>query len=133
MLYNKSEHKSNLMRSHTMDKKLNQITQEIINEKVENLNSHISRKLRESRQKALAPKKHFFDLSRFWLMPVTAMAALAAYIILPLLLSNSVPLQINDQQALSIVQEMDMIDQMELVEDLEFYEWLSSEDDFSTI
>ena len=133
MLYNKSEHKSNLMRILTMDKKLNQLTDEIINTETKNLDSHISDNLRESRQKALTQKTRFFDLSRFWLMPVTAMAALAAYIILPLLLSNSVPLQINDQQALSIVQEMDMIDQMELVEDLEFYEWLSSEDNLSTI
>lgn len=115
-----------------MDKKIQEITKEIIKIEANNLNQKISNNLRLSRNKALQKNKKF-NFAGFWIMPTTALAALAAYMVLPLLLTNKLSVESHDVQNISIVSDMEVIEQLELAEDLEFYEWLSSEENISSI
>lgn len=117
-----------------MDKKIIQITKEIINKNANTLPSEISAKLNHARQKALmkSNKKSFFFTN--WYLPATAVAAFVLYFMLPNI-EEEAPnkQQISTQNSYSLIQDMELAEQYELMEDLEFYEWLSQQDGLSSI
>lgn len=117
-----------------------QKTQKIIELESTLLGSDINFKLKSARQKALKAAANQEKTPWVWYIPSTAMAALALYFVLPLLNINSeMTEQLKQEQTIAqeIIIDMDvdmeLLDQLELVENLEFYEWLSLEDDISSI
>lgn len=115
-----------------MNKKINIITNKIIQDHSESLNSEILSKLNQARQKALMPKKHKFKFLSTWLIPVAAVTAFAFYLILPVTQYQIEQTNLNGD-SYAIIKEMDVIEQFELVENLEFYQWLSTEEENSSI
>ena len=118
-----------------MDNKLKQKINNIITEDSHALNAEVCSKLNQARQKALAGnnKKSFF-LNQ-WLIPVTALSALLIYLMMPLSQQTVQPNESveTNYAAVEDIQNMEIIEQFELIEDLEFYEWLSHEDETSSI
>ncbi len=116
-----------------MDKKLIKITQEIINLQANELPGEVSSKLNQARQKALTKsnKKLFFFTS--WYLPATAFAAIALYFMMPNIQGVDNKQQISTHNSYAIIQDMELAEQYELMEDLEFYEWLSQQDDLTSI
>ncbi|MCF6318201.1 MAG: hypothetical protein L3J83_02815 [Proteobacteria bacterium] len=127
-----------------MNNKITDTTKKIIEHESQVQGSEIHYRLKQARLKALdkcmdtsvnttkSLQNIFF---RAWFIPATAAAALAFYFMMPIL--TIVPIE-NSNQATETeiyvdVTDMELIEQLELVENLEFYEWLSQEENLSSI
>ncbi|VAW42074.1 hypothetical protein MNBD_GAMMA01-88 [hydrothermal vent metagenome] len=115
-----------------MDNKITQTTKKVIEIECNSLSSEVSSKLNQSRQKALDGSKSKTGFFTTWYIPTTAMLVLAIYFILPFLHTNSEQQDILSENN-TIIAEIEMLEQLDLVENLEFYEWLSSEQNISSI
>lgn len=119
-----------------MDKYLTHKINRIITEDSHALNGEVCSKLNQARQKALlGTNKKSFWLNQ-WLLPVTALSAMLIYLLMPLseeYINQSHPVKTVNYAVVEDIQNMEIIEQFELVEDLEFYEWLSHEDETSSI
>lgn len=129
------------MRSEPMNNKIKDTTKKLIEQESHVQGSEINYQLKQARLKALdismnkpmntfqALKNIFF---RAWFVPATAAAALVFYFMMPLLpIENSS--QAVKTEAYVDATDMELIEQLELVENLEFYEWLSQEENLSSI
>lgn len=111
---------------------MNHKIKQLIEEQSQSLNSEVLSKLNQARQKALGShlkKPAFFTA---WFIPTTAVAALAIYFLMPFMrIQDEGGITIPEQQL--VISEMELIEQIDLVENLEFYEWLSLEEETSSI
>ena len=116
-----------------MNNNIKNTTKRIIEQNSQSLGSEINHQLKQARLKALdsshTVQKLFF---RAWFIPATAAAALAFYFMMPLLTVQH-PNPSVDTHSYVDVNDMELIEYMELVENLEFYEWLSQEQEMSSI
>ncbi|MBL4659342.1 MAG: hypothetical protein JKY19_03225 [Alcanivoracaceae bacterium] len=110
-----------------MDKKLIQITNKLIEKECLSLNSEISSKLNQARQKALLTNKKRSSFLFSWYIPTTVMATLVVYFMLLHMQTNIEPEEVMDNN-FAVIVEMEILNQYELIENLEFYQWLSQED-----
>lgn len=115
-----------------MDKILKNLTNKIIEEQSKQISSEVSSRLNQARQKALYPEKEKFNIFSVWYIPAAALAALVLYIGLPLLQVQKDQSPIN-YESIAAIEDMQVIEDYELIEDLEFYQWLSTEDEMSSI
>ena len=115
-----------------MDKKLKDLTNKILETQSNQMSSEVSSRLNQARQKALSSQKKKFNLFAVWHIPATALVALVLYFGLPLLQIEQDQSLINYDSIVAI-EDMQVIEQYELIENLEFYQWLSTEDDLSSI
>jgi hypothetical protein len=119
-----------------MDNNLTNKTNKIITEHSHLLDSEVCLKLNRARQKALSSNQKKSIVFNQWFIPVTALSAMLIYLLLPLsqdfINHNSEAEKVN-YAVLEDIQNMEIIEQYELIEDLEFYEWLSYEDETSSI
>ncbi len=117
-----------------MDKKnLTTISKEIVNNKCSSVSSEVCSKLNQARQKALTEStKKPLLLSASWYLPATAVAALTFYLALPSLTTIKTTDMVAIEETVSI-DEIELAEQIDLVEDLEFYQWLSDEDNLTSI
>lgn len=113
-----------------MDNRMKQITDKLIHTQSTEISQSISDKLKQSRQLALQKTKKKWSVSSFWVMPATALAAIAAYVVFPLALTSVNTDNLNNT---ALITDLEVIEQLDLAEDLEFYEWLSSEENLSSI
>ncbi len=116
-----------------MNNKITDISKELIEQKSKELGSEINYQLKQVRLKALDKPKSVQRLFfRAWFIPVTAAAALAFYFMIPLLTIRDSG-QIEAMESYVDASDIELIEQLELVENLEFYEWLSQEEEMSSI
>jgi len=108
----------------------NQITR-IIETKSSSLSTELNNKLKQARHKALHNNTNKSAFFAAWSIPTAAVATLAIYFVLPLIQKNE---SLNsDQESLAIISVMETLEQIDLIENLEFYEWLSLEENISSI
>ena len=116
-----------------MNNKITDISKELIEQKSQALGSEINYQLKQARLKALdnpkAAQRTFF---RAWFIPATAATALAFYFMTPLLTIQD-PGKTESMESYVDASDIELIEQLELVENLEFYEWLSQEEEMSSI
>lgn len=115
-----------------MDKKLKNLTNKILEEQASHISSDVSYRLLQARKMALSTEKKKFNLFTTWYIPVTALAVLFAYFSMPLLQDQN-DLNSIDNENIAAIEDMQVIEDYELIGDLEFYQWLSSEDEMSSI
>lgn len=122
-----------------MNNKITETTKNIIDQESSVLGSDVNYQLKQARLKALGSNsKNNNFLLKAWFIPTTAVAAMALYFMLPLLQVNTVEehfvpeifVNIDD---IELLEQLDQLEQLELVENLEFYEWLSADQDLSSI
>jgi hypothetical protein len=115
-----------------MDKKLKDLTQKILEENSSQISSEVCSRLNQARQKALNSDKKKFNIFATWYIPATAIAALMVYFSMPLMQYQNGQILINDE-SIAAIEDMQVIEDYELIEDLEFYQWLSTEDEMTSI
>lgn len=116
-----------------MNNKIPDITKGLIEQKSQALGSEINYQLKQARLKALDNSKSVQRLFfRAWFIPATAVAALAFYFMTPMLTIQDTG-KAEEMESYVDVSNIELIEQLELVENLEFYEWLSQEEEISSI
>ena len=104
---------------------------QIIDEQCLSLNSAIVSKLNQARHKAIDAENTKVEFSILKFLPLAAVIAFGITIIFQVTQNQNHGVSIPEQQL--VISELEIIEQIELVENLEFYEWLSHEDDVSSI
>jgi len=119
-----------------MDNNLTQKINTIITEQSQALSGNVSSKLNQARQKAISANKKKSFLMNQWFIPASALSALLIYLLMPLsheFILQKPEVETQNYAVVEDIQNLEIIEQFELVEDLEFYEWLSHEDETSSI
>jgi len=119
-----------------MDNNLTHKLKRIITENSYSLNGEVCSKLNQARQRALLGSNKKSFLLNQWLLPATALSAMLIYLLMPIseeYINQNRQVETVNYAAIEDIKNMEIIEQFELVEDLEFYEWLSSEDETSSI
>lgn len=104
---------------------------QIIDEQCHSLNSEVVSKLNQARNKAIYVENRVSIFSMRWFLPIAAVLVLGIGVIFPILQKKNDGILMPEQQL--VISELEMLEQIELVENLEFYEWLSHENDVSSI
>lgn len=102
----------------------------------QSLNAEISSRLNQARQIALTNDKKKSWIFNQWYIPATALTAMAVYLLVPLVqnYNNQKPeIEKVNYVVVDDIENIEIIEQYDLIEDLEFYEWLSHEDETSSI
>jgi hypothetical protein len=115
-----------------MDKKIKSLIHKVIEEQSSQLSSEVISRLNQARQKALNSDRKKFNIFATWYIPATAIAVLMVYFSMPLLQYQNGQILINDE-SIAAIEDMQVIEDYELIEDLEFYQWLSTEDEMTSI
>ena len=102
----------------------------VLDDSVENLDSHTSRQLFEARQKALAE----LHKPAWWQMPVLKPVGAVVAGLLIFMLVNPVYRLAENETGLSQPADIEMmasVESLEMVEDLEMMQWLLESDDYA--
>ena len=116
-----------------MRNKITNTTNKLIEQESKLLGSDINYKLKQARLKALKKSNGMPNIFfRAWFTPITAAATLALFSLMSVLEVEDSTME-EQIEVVVDVNDVELLEQLELVENLEFYEWLSKEENISSI